>query len=133
MNRRERRALQKQQGKPFPMCLPDQHDPETREMAGALITRLEKRWPKLDDDATTERKAMALFCTCASYLAHLPDTNHRRTILSQATELLTELTLRNARNLTEVQAMEALAGPFTPEFLQAAGATCVHDDERKPS
>ena len=132
MNRRERRALQKQQGKPFPMCLPQQHDHETRDKAEELITRHEKRCPKLDD-ATTERKAMALFCTCASYLAHLPDTNHRRTILSQATELLTELTLRNARNLTEVQAMEALAGPLTPEFFEAAGATCFHDDERKPS
>ena len=129
MNRRERRAQQKQQGTPFPLSLPEDH-PETREMAGSLITRLEKRWPKTDH-ATTERKSLALFSVCASYLAHLPDNDHRRAILSEATKLLTELTLRNAGNLKEVRAMEATAGPLTEEFLAAAGATKVGDDEPK--
>ena len=74
---------------------------------------------------------MSNVAAAMGFFVLLPDDDHRRAILSEATKLLTQLTLRNEGNLEEVRGMESVAGPLTEEFLKAAGATEVGDDEPK--
>ena len=106
MNRRERRARQKLEVRTFATAMP-KNDPEIGAIIGALIELLEEGAPETDA-ATTERKAMALFCACTAYLAHLPPDDHRAKILDDATVFLTKLTLLNEDKLRDSTETEAL-------------------------
>lgn len=120
MNRRQRRATEKAQGKPDVRLAISAPDRQSAEMAAQLMKFVEDRWPSKSAEAI-DNVAYTLMSLSASYVALLPAGPHRDAVVSEAPKVFRQLVLRAVARGIEADRFEESIGGITAKKLREAG------------
>ena len=116
--------------------------PQLRMMVGEILRVLERYKPERLEgvDFVHDEKALAAFTVCAHFLACMPDSEHRRALIEEASQVLGVMVADNERAIAEaadlVSEIESEGGQLTVEMMEEAGAERLPDppetDDRRP-